>query len=356
VRRLAAAALALLALGGGTPTSAATPSFVPLRVHGQPMRAITITELRQFSALSIPDLPRIKADGFNTVTVYVYRFMASAEVNEQKTGAFTEPDASLAKTIDAAHAQGLAVQLLPTIWVGAGAGAFYWRGAIKPTDHNAWFDSYRAMVDHYADLATQHHVEVYGIGSEMVSLEGDVGQWQHTITDARRHYRGPLTYFTTWAAVKSVGWWRYVDLPGVSAYLSLSSQPTPAYDEIANNWRSTQLPFLRSVGAAVGRPLLISEIGYGSGPGAATHPEQSPGLPASESLQASLYRAMLDIVLPDKTFDGISFWRWSAFESGPANTGFSPKGKAAECVVAGHWGPAGSSSRSQCAALGRVSA
>ena len=358
MRRLAAplAALAALASVSLAPQSdAATARFKAFRVGGQPLRAITLTEQRQFAALSIADYSRIKADGFNAVTMYVYRYMDSATASEQKTGAFTEPDALLGLAIDQAHAAGLAVQLIPTIWVGTGVGPFYWRGAIHPADHNLFFDSYRAMTNHYADLATQHKVEIFGVGSEMISLENEVSQWQHTISDARQRFRGPITYFTVYATVDRIRWWKYVDLPGVSPYMSLSSKASPGYDEIVNNWKTKQLPYLRHDAAAVGRPLQIAEIGYGSGPGAATHPEQVPSGAPDEALQANLYRAMLDVVLPDKSFDGISFWRWSATESGPANTGFSPKGKQAECIVAQHWASAGSTSLTQCATAGRVS-
>src|SRR4051794_5838855 len=95
--------LAVLPLTSSHAAGAKRAAWKPLRVHGQPVRAISITEMRQFSALSIPDLKRLAADGFNTVTVYAYRFMTSAAANSQHVGEFTEPDASLAKTIDAAH-------------------------------------------------------------------------------------------------------------------------------------------------------------------------------------------------------------------------------------------------------------
>ncbi|MCU1623606.1 MAG: hypothetical protein JWL79_2451 [Frankiales bacterium] len=358
LRRLAGpvAALATLSVLAFAPHSAAAAAaFVPFRVHGQPVHAITLTEERQFAALSVPDLARIKDDGFNTVTIYVYRYVASATANQQKTGALTEPDAVLGQVIDRAHSTGLAVQLIPTIWVGLGVGPFYWRGAIHPTDRSAFFDSYRAMTNHYADLATQHHVEIFGIGSEMMSLENEVSQWQHTISDAKQHFKGPITYFAIYATVDRIKWWKYVDLPGVSPYMSLSSQASPGYDEIVNNWKTTQLPYLRRIAAYVGRPLQIAEIGYGSGPGAATHPDQVPSGTPDETLQVNLYRAMLDVVLPDPSFDGISFWRWSAYQSGPGDTGFSPKGKAAECVIAQHWAAPGSTSLAQCSAFGRVS-
>jgi hypothetical protein len=352
--RLLAVLCSVLALLPLTATQAAKrPAFKPLRVHGQPVRAIGITELRQFSALSVPDLNRIAADGFNTVTIYAYRFMTSASANSQHVGQFTEPDASLATTIDAAHRAGLAVELIPTIWVGEGVGALYWRGAIHPTDRNAWFDSYRAMVTHYADLATQHGVELYGVGSEMRSLENETSQWQHTITAARSHYKGPITYFTIVDSAPDIAWWDRVDYPGISAYLSLSSNASPGYDELVKAWRTVHLPRLRAVAARVGRPLQLAEIGYASTENAATHPEQGASGARDEALQATLYRALLDTAVRDASVDGLSLWRWSAYQQGPVDTGFSPKGKQAECLLAQRWAPAGPSA-AQCVSLGRV--
>lgn len=356
-RRLAAAAAVLATLSTlalAPHSQAATRRFVPFRIGGQPVHAITLTDARQFAALSIPDMARIKSDGFNMVTVYVYTFMATATANTLMDGPWTEPDASLGAAIDAAHNAGLQVQLIPTVWVGLTAvGSFYWRGAIHPTDHNAWFDSYRSMLDHYADLAQSHHVELFGIGSEMISLENEVSQWQHTISDARAHYSGPLTYFTVYATVDRIRWWKYIDYPGVSPYMSLSTTPEPSYDEIVHAWKTVHLPYLHKIEAYVGRPLMISEIGYASSVGAATHPEDGGVGTANESVQATLYRAFLDAVMADKAFDGVSFYRWSAYQLGPEDNGFSPKGKAVECLLAQRWAPAGISA-SQCAPLGRV--
>ena len=357
-RRTAAAALALVTvavLALAPHSEAATKRrFTPFRVNGAPVRAITLTDLRQFAAASIPDMTRIKADGFNMVTIYVYKFMQTATSNDLGSGPWTEPDQSLGAAFDAAHAAGLAVQFIPTAWVGvAGVGTFYWRGAIHPTDHNAWFDSYRNTLNHYADLATQHHVELFGVGSEMISLENEVSQWQHTISDARKHYAGPITYFTVYATVNRIKWWQYVDVPGVSPYMSLSTTPVPSYAELVRAWKTSHLPYLRQIEAYVGRPLLVSEIGYASSVGAATHPENGGAGTPDESVQTTLYQAFLDAVMSDPALDGVSFYRWSATEVGPADNGFSPKGKSVECLLAKRWAPSGTSA-TQCAPLGRV--
>jgi hypothetical protein len=345
------AALACLLPLLGVPASAA-PRWKPLRVHGEPVRAIALTELHQFSALSLADLDRLKADGFNTVTLYAYRFMTNEHSVSLHVSPFTEPDQLLAQTIDRAHALGLAVQLMPTVWVGD-VGPLYWRGAISPSDRNAFFDSYRAMVDHYADLATEHHVEVLGLGSEMLSLENEVSQWQHTAASAREHYKGPLTYFAISQFAGAIRWWDQVDYPGISTYLSLSAAAQPSYAELLKAWRTTHLPVLRKLAAKVGRPLQLAEIGFASSQNAAVHPEDGGSGNVDERLQADLYRALLDGPVADPAFDGVSLWRWSAYETGPHNRGFSPKGKAAECVLAQRWNPGGASAV-QCASYGRV--
>lgn len=357
LRRGAALALALTAVTAllCAPLSSASTGkrFTPVRINGQPIRSISISDINQFATLSIGDLQRIKSDGFNMVSIYVFRFMTDAKANSLSAGPLTEPDALLEQTIDAAHDAGLAVLLTPTAWVGPGVGAFYWRGLVYPTDRNAWFDSYRNMLEHYADIAQAHHVELFGLGSEMSSLEGEVSQWRHSITDVRSHYTGPLTYFTVTANVAGLKWWSYVDLPGISPYVSLSTDANPSYDQLMTAWRRVIMPQLRKTQKAVGRPLFVAETGYPSTDYAAEHPELGAAGPANEDLQANLYRALLDSLMADRGFDGINLWRWSAKELGPLDRGFSPKGKAAECVLAERWGTAGTSA-TQCSSLGRV--
>ena len=354
LRLLAGLACCGLLLGLAPLTQAVSkPRFTPFRVHGEPMRAVTLTDIRQFAALSVPDLERLRSDGFNTVSIYAYRFVSDVYDSSVESGVFTETDASIGAAIDAAHAVGLAVQLVPVVWVGNGTSGFVWRGYIRPSDPDAFFDSYRYMLNHYADLAQQHGVELFGIGSEMTLLEYQGQQWIRTAAEVRQHYSGPLTYFTVQSRVEKIRWWSAVDYPGISPYYSLSAAARPSYDEVVGAWRSVHLPALRKASAYVGKPLLVSEIGYASTPGAATHPESAPAGVPDESLQADLYRAFLSTVLPDRSVDGVSFYRWSAYEAGPANGGFSPKGKSAECVLAKAWAPTGTSALS-CGSFGRV--
>ncbi|MBW8792221.1 MAG: hypothetical protein JF597_01025 [Streptomyces sp.] len=359
LRRCAALGVVLAAVAGlllAPPSAASTGKrFTPLRLHGQPIRGISITEITQFAALAIPDFQRIKADGFNMVSIYAYRFVDSYTANEQKAGAFTEPDASLEQAIDAAHQAGLAVELSPTLWVGSPLGTFQPRARIQPSDPNAFFASYRSMVDHYADMAQKHGVELYGLGSELTSIESMASQWRRVAAEARRHYRGPLTYFTITNVVTKVSWWDAVDYPGISPYVSLGTQAAPSYDQLVHAWRTVHIPNLMRIQQQVGRPLLVAETGYASSEGTITHPENGAnhnGAP-SEQLQSDAYRALLDTLMRTKGFDGVTFWRWSVKELGPVDKGFSPKGKAAECMLAKRWAPAGQSAL-QCGPLGHV--
>jgi hypothetical protein len=61
-------------------------------------------------------------------------------------GQRTPSDASLQVAVERAHRAGLKVLLRPTVDGSAGG----WRGRFRPVDADRWFDSYRAMIEHFA--------------------------------------------------------------------------------------------------------------------------------------------------------------------------------------------------------------
>ena len=81
--------------------------------------------------------------------------------------AWTVTDAGLVSAIDFAHSKGLKIMLKPHVDPQDGTN----RWAINPSDRAAWFNSYQAMITHYATIAaaerrrgvlgglrTDHHV------------------------------------------------------------------------------------------------------------------------------------------------------------------------------------------------------
>jgi hypothetical protein len=57
------------------------------------------------------------------------------------------------------------------------------------------------------------------------------------------------------------------------------------------------------------------------------------GAPAA---QANAYRALLDVLAQEPGVYGVTWWRWQVGTT-VADTGYSPNGKPAECVIAAYW-------------------
>src|SRR5437660_9656031 len=78
----------------------------------------------------------------------------------------TPSDAGLLRAMAKARALGMRVVLKPHVDVMDGS----FRGDIAPSDANAWFASYRTMIDHYATLAQQAGASTLVVGTELTSM------------------------------------------------------------------------------------------------------------------------------------------------------------------------------------------
>ena len=107
----------------------------------------------------------------------------------------TPTDSSLAYLIQYAHGLGFSIMLKPMVDPMDGA----WRADINPTSWDAWFDSYRAMIAHYAHFAESLGVEQFCIGCEYLSSSAaHVDQWLRVVDTTRDLYSGPITYAANW--------------------------------------------------------------------------------------------------------------------------------------------------------------
>ncbi|MBM4430006.1 MAG: hypothetical protein FJ026_06595 [Chloroflexi bacterium] len=92
----------------------------------------------------------------------------------------TLDDAKLILAITVAHQKGLQVYLQPGVGVITPAG-WAFRGFIQPADLPAWWESYRAFLVHYAEMAQDCGVEMFGIGFELDSMMQYTEAWNQTI-------------------------------------------------------------------------------------------------------------------------------------------------------------------------------
>lgn len=157
-------------------------------------------------AQGLQSLLKMSQMGTNFVTMNVWWFQSSTTsttIASNTSTKYSTSDASLDAAIDYAHSLGMKVMLKPMVDVNNGT----WRGSILPsgtTNVNAWFTSYTSMMDHYAQIATAHNVDMYCVGCELCKMEQFTSNWNTLINHLHDSYAGPMTYAANWSPNGSV--------------------------------------------------------------------------------------------------------------------------------------------------------
>ena len=104
-----------------------------------------------------------------------------------------ETDEGLAATARGARKFGIRTLLKPHLWV-AGWHDSVWSGDIamrSEADWQAWFQSYRKFILHYAELAQKHSFEAFAVGTELQGTTlSHEAEWRDLIREVRKVYRG----------------------------------------------------------------------------------------------------------------------------------------------------------------------
>ncbi|NKB86765.1 MAG: hypothetical protein GKS06_00895 [Acidobacteria bacterium] len=251
------------------------------------------------------------------------------------------------RVVQQAHELDLAVLLKPHLWLAEkDDGA--WRGDIAPTPDGwpEWSENYRRALLHYAALGEELGVAAISIGSELTGVAlGHPEFWPALAEEMRKTYRGSLTYAANWdREFEAISWWGALDYAGVDAFWPLVDRIDETLTPAACVSRMTEIRGrLERVAARVGRPVLLTEIGYKSAMGAAFRPwEWHEERAADPDIQALIYRCIRDAfgAEPAPHIGGVYFWIWytSPAWGGLRNSDFTPRGKPAEGVLAGWYG------------------
>ena len=290
---------------------------------------------------------------------------------------YTDSLQALGNTIDEAKSLGLSVMVRPLIdfldpsKIGANAVGDF-RSYFNPTDPTAFFASYKSMIVAEAQVAQAHGADSLCIGVEIDQLTGPqyLADWTDIITAVRAVFSGKLTYSADWNDAASpwaghnglgagtgnlatqVSFWNQLDSVGIDAYPALSDAPDPSEADLVAGW--TQVPtdagtravtgaqslisYFESVAAQVGKPLLLTELGYENASDAASQPAGSSSNQADPTLQANLYQAFFDAwgQAGNGALNGVYFWNWdpNTAEVGPGNgVSFSPQGQPAQSII-----------------------
>ena len=345
------------ATGPGVPgaTAAGTPDGVTTVPDGTDGKVAGMAIPNVDPQQSDAEVQRLhNTDGINTISLFVWWWMPQADSNfverctnttqgDQQNCFPTEPDAELQVQIAAARQNGMRVILVPIFYCGTCEGG--WRGTAQPADVNAWFNSYRQFIDHYADLAQQNGVTTLFVGSEMDSLENQTSQWQQVISEARQHYSGQIGYEQNWDVLGTAHFLGGVDMVGISAYFPLDDGKSPSLGSLLTDWSNSHasayqarnwLATLNAFARSTGKPILFGEVGYMSGDYAAKQPFLNYQSTINWQLQSDLYQAVLQTFENQTWWAGAVWWEWYIPPNSNTDDGHTPRGKTAETLLQ-HW-------------------
>lgn len=285
--------------------------------------------------------------GVNAVSLSMPIFTDNITSNVVFTNSQTPSDEKLRFAIRQAHQMGFSVFLRPLLDEAdlKEANPLDWRGKLRPASVAAWFESYGALVLHYAKLAEEERVEMFSVGTELVSLADKTDRWKDLIANVREIYSGQLTYDAHPTEMEKVKFWGELDFIGIDAYFGLNVSDTPSLDELIVAWNrktysGVPLQQMRNVHDTWGKPIILTEFGMIPRAGSEKQPWEWAGSspPTEEDLiaQANYYRA--GFMATAKPFiNGYYIWVISPNQDptqGKSDPGFSPWGKPAEDVIA----------------------
>ena len=255
-----------------------------------------------------------------------------------------ERDHGIRRTTEAARAHGIKTMLKPHIWL-SDRDRDTWRGDIamdSDEDWAEWFANYERFILHYAALAEELKIEALCIGTELHGTMQRESDWRSLIAKVRAVYSGPLTYAANWyEEYEEVPFWDELDWIGIQAYFPLSEEDHPDRRTLEAGW-SRWIDEIERVQAAAERPVMFTEVGYRSVPGAAREPWVWPRRGESTrderdfSLQADAYRALFSQLWERDWFKGLYVWKWysgAALARRDYSADFTPQQKVAEDVI-----------------------
>ncbi|MDO8736980.1 MAG: hypothetical protein Q7K29_07875 [Thermoleophilia bacterium] len=290
-------------------------------------------------------LSRMSASGANWVAIIPSQYMDSVTSDtmapENGGQGRTASDDAVAKAIDDAHARGLKVMLKPHIDISDGSS----RWDIRPRHPGIWFSNYGRMIAGYANLAETHHVELFSVGTELVTLTDAnyYNNWADVISGVRSVYSGPITYAGSTTECDYLSFGGLLDYLGLDVYFPLSDKAEPTLEELMTGWTdyhgyygdANWLAPIEQWQAHWNKPVVFTELGYRSVKYAGLSPwDWSNGIYDGDN-QARAYEAAFRVLGNKPWLAGVFWWDWMPGEDtgGPGNTDYTIIDKPAEAVV-----------------------
>jgi len=161
--------------------------------------------------------------------------------------------------------------------------------------------------------------------------------WNQLIARIHSVFAGTLTYDMNWYPVNQPipNWFNNsaISMIGVSSYIPLTDVSTRIDPtDMMGLWKDKIQSILDTISTRVGKPVLISEIGYRNSSNALYDSwEQDSTSPLDPAEQAGAYEAALANAIPDQRIAGIFFWGWDDVGA------FNLRGQQADTVIHSHY-------------------
>lgn len=256
-------------------SSAAVDRSATTGMHGVAMNVHHVTDTGPFRD-AIDETAALGADSLLIVTPMYQVDGSSSEVGHDRSRC-PAPEVLEELLTYAGKRHGLKTGLMPIVLLEH-PRSNEWRGRIAPSDWDGWWESYTAQIVSFGVMAERSGVDLLFVGSELNSTERMTDRWESVIAAVRGVFGGSVSYSANWDRYQKVGYWKWLDVIGVSAWYDVSPEgkyaislyaaaddPEGRVDPVERAWERIRVQLLRFAGEQ-GRPVLISEIGYPSLP------------------------------------------------------------------------------------------
>ncbi|MGH7494897.1 MAG: glycoside hydrolase family 113 [bacterium] len=280
--------------------------------------------------------------GVDAISVTPFGYLQSPQQPEflrHSDGLGSENDESLLASLQFAKELGMRVMLKPHMWVGG--SSYGWPGDLHLDSMQEWrsfFAGYERWMRHYAMLAEIYGFDSLCLGVELVhATRGNEALWRELIFRLRGLYSGPMVYAANWGEeFERLSLWSNLDAIAINCYYPLSQKENASAAELlagANDIADK----IATVAQKYQKPVLITEIGFCSRPGAWVQPHRDDrSAPVHEECQRRSYEAIYKAFSHRTWLAGIYWWKWPTDldDGGSEDNQFTPNGKAAAQVVA----------------------
>ncbi|MBN1556355.1 MAG: hypothetical protein JXA11_16565 [Phycisphaerae bacterium] len=283
-------------------------------------------------------ISEIARTGANTINLVVHGYQEDVKSESIFLDNRKVPsDEQLTRLIRFAHAKKLRVMLMPVVLLARRSGSD-WRGKITPDSWDRWWEDYHQFILHYAHLAGENNVEVFSVGSELISTETQTARWKALIAQVRRACPSRLTYSANWDHYETPKFWSELDIVGMTTYFTLAHGTKPKLREMLDSWKKIKADILRWQ-KTVNRPILFTEVGWPNQVTAAEFPWNyyaSPDKPDPQQ-QADCFESFFRTWGNEPAVAGFLVWEWRNDPNLPIDpqkdTSYRPMGKPAMNVV-----------------------